>query len=67
MNTKGTPSRRVVENDVHKEIPPQVEQVDHVRQGAQGVHGAQGAEVPPKVIKTLLWKEVMRFRWFPRR
>ena len=67
MSTKRTPSRRVVENDVHEEIPPQVEQFDKVPHGAQGVHGAQGAEVPPKVIKTLLWKEVMRFRWFPRR
>ena len=66
MNTKRTPSRRVVENDVHEEIPPQVEQFDKVPHGSQGVHGAHGAEVPPKVIKSLLWVEVMMFRWFPR-
>ena len=30
MNTMRTSARRVVENDVHEEIPPQVEQVTQV-------------------------------------
>ena len=67
MNKRRKPARRVKGNDVHEEIPPQVEQFDKVPHGSQGVHGAQGAEVPPKVIKSLLWNEVMRLRGFPRR
>ena len=37
MNTRRTPATRVKENDVHQEIPPQVEQV---------LQGAQGDQVP---------------------
>ncbi|TMW93482.1 hypothetical protein EJD97_011599 [Solanum chilense] len=37
MNTRRTLSRRVDENDVHEEVPPQVEQVPQ---------GAQGDQVP---------------------
>ena len=33
MNTKSTPSRRVEENEVIEEIPPQVEEVYQVTQG----------------------------------
>ena len=42
MNTRRTLARRVKENDVEEEIPPQVEQVP---QDGQGV---QGAQVPPQ-------------------
>ena len=36
MNTRRTPARRVKDSDVHKEIPPQVEEVEQVPQGALG-------------------------------
>ena len=43
MNTKRTPSRRVEENDVNEEIPPQVEKVS---QGDQVPNVGGGNEVP---------------------
>ena len=36
MNTISTLARRVEENDVQEEIPPQVEEVEKVPQGTQG-------------------------------
>ena len=41
MNIRRTRARRVEENDVHEEIPPQVEEVEQVPQGDQRVHGDQ--------------------------
>ena len=38
MNTRSTPTRRVEENDVHEDIPPQVDQVPQDGKGAQGDH-----------------------------
>ena len=35
-NTRRTLARRVEENDVNNEIPPQVEQVEQVIEGAKG-------------------------------
>ena len=49
INTTRTPSRRVEENDVNEEIPPQVE---HVAQGDEVPIGGQGNDVlvvPPKM------------------
>ena len=46
MNIRRTPAKRVEENDVHEEVPPQVKKVE-------------------KVIDSILWVKVMRFRWFP--
>ena len=46
MNTRRTPTRIVEENDVHEDIPPQVEQVKQAPQGAQGSQGYQGDHVP---------------------
>ena len=37
MNTRRTPDRRVEENEIQEEIPPQVEEVEQ---------GAQGDQVP---------------------
>ena len=45
MNTSRTPARRVEENDVTEEIPPQVEQVEKIPQGAQ---------VPPQGDQVLI-------------
>ena len=39
MNTRRTPPRRIEDNDVKEEIPPQVEEVDHVPHGCQGSQG----------------------------
>ena len=36
INTRRTPIRRVEDNNVNEEIPPQVEQVEQFLQGAQG-------------------------------
>ncbi|TMX02766.1 hypothetical protein EJD97_019966 [Solanum chilense] len=36
MNTRRTPARRLEENEVQEEIPPQVEKVEKVPQGAKG-------------------------------
>ena len=36
MNTRKKPARRVEDNEVQEEIPPQVEDVKQVPQGAQG-------------------------------
>ena len=36
MNTRRTLARRVKENDVEEEIPPQVDVVENVSQGSQG-------------------------------
>ncbi|TMX03048.1 hypothetical protein EJD97_018555 [Solanum chilense] len=55
MNTTRTPSRRVNRNDVHEEINPQLEQV-HQFLKVLKVH---------KMIKSLLWKEVMMFLFVP--
>ena len=41
MNMRRTPTTSVEENDVHEEIPPQVEEVEQVPQGDQRVHGDQ--------------------------
>ena len=38
-------ARRLEEERVNEEVPPQVEQVP---QGGQGVQGAQDAQVPPQ-------------------
>ena len=35
MNTRRTPARRVEENEVQEDIPPQVEEVEQVPQGSQ--------------------------------
>ena len=37
MNTRRTPARRFEKNDVHEDIPPQVEQVPQGDKGSQGV------------------------------
>ena len=52
MNTRRTPARRVMENYMHEEIPPQVEQVSQCSQGVQGdqvpiVEGGNDATVVP--------------------
>ena len=39
MNTRRTPTRIAEENDVHEEIPSQVEKVEQVPQGAQDSPG----------------------------
>ena len=55
MNTRRTPARTVEENDVNEEIPPQVEKVEQVPQGAQGDQvpiigvGNEVSVVPPKI------------------
>ena len=36
INTRRTPARRVEENEVQEKIPPQVEEVEQVPQGALG-------------------------------
>ena len=36
MNTRRTPARRVKDNEVQEQIPPQVEEVEKVPQGDQG-------------------------------
>ena len=41
MITRRTLNGRVEENDVHEEIPSQVEQLEQVSQGYQGVQGNQ--------------------------
>ena len=46
MNTRRILVKKVEENDGQEEIPPQVEEVEQVPQGAQGVN-------------SLLWVEVM--------
>ena len=43
MNTRRMASRRLEEERVNKEVPPQVEQVP---QGSQGVQGARDSQVP---------------------
>ena len=41
-----TPARRFDENDMHEEIPPEVEKVEQVPQNRKGVKGALGYQVP---------------------
>ena len=36
MNSRRTPTRRIEENDVHEEIPPQVDEIEKVPQGFEG-------------------------------
>ena len=49
MNTRRTSAKIVEENDVHEEIPPQVEEVERIPQGAQSDQVpimSQGNNVP---------------------
>ena len=45
MNTRRMAARRLEEDWVNEEVPPQVEKVS---QSGQGVQGAQNAQVPPQ-------------------
>ena len=51
MNTKRTPARRVGDNEVQEEIPPQVEEIEKVPQAAQcdQVPNVGGGYDPPKL------------------
>ena len=48
MNTTRTPTRRVEDNEVQEEIPPQVKEVEQVLQGAQ-VTNVGGGDDSPKL------------------
>ena len=47
-------------------IPPQDEQVEQVPQDGKESKMLKVLKCLPKVIKSLLWNEVMRFQGFPR-
>ena len=47
-------------------IPPQDEQVEQVPQDGKESKMLKVLKCLPKVIKSLLWKEIMRFWWFPK-
>ena len=49
-------ARRLEEERMNEEIPPQVEKVEQVPQGGKRIQGAHGAQVLPKVILFLMWK-----------
>ena len=49
MYTRRTLTRRVEENNVHEEIPPQVEEVEEVPEGAQGNQVPDVSVVPPEL------------------
>ena len=52
MNTRRTLDRMMEDNDVNKNIPPKVEKLEQVF-------------MLLKVIESLMWTEVMMWRWFP--
>ena len=48
MNTRRMAARRLEEERVNEEVPPQVEKVEQVPQGGQGIQGDQNSQVTPK-------------------
>ncbi|TMX05346.1 hypothetical protein EJD97_023717, partial [Solanum chilense] len=48
MNTRRMASRRMEEEMVNEEVPPQVEKVEKVPQGGKGVQGVKDAQVHPQ-------------------
>ena len=55
-------ARRLEEERVNEEVPPQVEQVEQVPQGAKEFKVLKMPKCLPKVILFLMWKEVLRFQ-----
>ena len=53
---------RLEEERVNEEVPPQVEQVEQVPQGAKEFKVLKMPKCLPKVILFLMWKEVLRFQ-----